>query len=159
MQRTVTTRLGAAAVAAVFVVTSGITAMEAHQLVAHGVTAEAEIALQPVALAAPSEHGHHAHAHGSAASAPSAPDEHAGHADPSAGAGHSGHTDHGPTDDCTCVGPCASGAPPTLSDGTFAELSVGEIAPDRPLPMRARVIPQDPRTYLLPFPNPPPARV
>lgn len=162
MQRTVTSRLGAAAVAAVFVVTTGITAMEAHQLAAHTFAGESAVALQPVALAldfgAQAEHGHD-HGHHASAPAPGAADEHAEHADASGDRGHSGHSEHGSTADCTCVGPCATGAPPTLSDGSFAEFSVGETASFREVPARARVVPQDPRSYLLPFSNGPPARV
>jgi hypothetical protein len=162
MQRTVTSRVGAAAVAAVFVVTTGITAMEAHQLAAHTFAGEPAVALQPVALAldfggdADQVHGHGHHA---PTPEPNAADEHVGHAEASNPRGPSGHSDHGSTAECTCVGPCATGAPPTLSEGSFAEFSVGETALFREAPARARAVPQDPRSYLLPFSNGPPARV
>lgn len=184
MQRTVTSRLGAAAVAAVFVVTTGITAMEAHQLAAHAVAPEIATPVQPVALGRQADHDHdrgYEHGHHAPAPAPGGGDEHSGHAghaghggrmdatgeptgptDVAADrghSGHSGHSQHGSTSECTCVGPCATGAPPTLSDGTFAEISVGETASFREVAARARVVPQDPRTYLLPFPNAPPAGV
>ena len=180
MRRTVTSRLGAAAVAAVFVVTSGITAMEAHQLAAHASqSAETALALAPVAPPGHgAEHAHHGPRHGSAdraratdghshhdgngrhdaAPGTSAASEDAARPGESAGSSHFGHSQHGPLDGCRCVGPCASGAPPKLGNATFAEIWLGETAPFGAAPTRTRVIPQDPRSYLLPFPNPPPVR-
>jgi len=159
MLRTVTFRLGAAFAAIVFVVTSGITAMEVHQLAAHGPGPDAATALQqdaPAPVGAQQAHGQHAH-HGRV------PDQdaegHSAHADPSSPSGHSGHSQHGSSDDCTCVGPCASGAPPTLADASFSEVWLGETDHERVVSIPERLIPQDPRSHLLPLPNGPPVHV
>ncbi|HUP51820.1 MAG TPA: hypothetical protein VM198_05055 [Longimicrobiales bacterium] len=157
-----TFRLSAAFAAIVFVVTSGITAMEVHQLGAHGPVPDAAAALQRDAQAPPDRqqaHGQHAH-HGHVPDQDA--DDDSAHAEPSNSSGHSGHSghsQHGSSDDCTCVGPCASGAPPTLADASFSEVGLGETDHERVVPMPERLVPQDPRSHLLPLPNGPPVHV
>jgi hypothetical protein len=183
MRRTVTYRLGAASAAVVFAVTSGVTSMEVHQLAAHGTPPLATPTTPPPPVAAGSDghegdrrhaghghEGHHAnaertsqsHASHQTAHDPAEQDHRAPRSDYAgsdhAGSGHSGHSEHGSTE-CTCMGPCASGAPPSLGEPTFAEMGLAE--PDHVQVVTSPVDPvhQDPRTYLLPFSNAPPVRV
>jgi hypothetical protein len=178
MRRTVTYRLGAASAAVVFAVTSGVTSMEVHQLAAHGTPPLAAPTTPPPPVASGSDghEGHHRHAeHGHEshhADAERTTQSHASHQttdDPAeqdhrvprsdhAGSGHSGHSEHGSTE-CTCMGPCASGAPPSLGEPTFAEMGLAEPDPVQVVASPVDPVHQDPRTYLLPFSNAPPARV
>ena len=203
MQRTVTYRLGAALAAVVFAVKSGITAMEVHQLAAHGSQPVAAAATPPVPVTSGSSehsgnqhtpgHGSH-HAHAAPADVPHASHQagdgsaeahqqadgsghsgsghsgsghsgsghsgsgHSGSGHSGSGHSGSGHSEHGSTE-CTCVGPCASGAPPTLGEPTFAELHLAEPEPTQLVSVPVDPVHQDPRSYLLPFSNAPPARV
>jgi hypothetical protein len=155
MLRTVTFRLAAAFAAVVFAVTSGVTGMEAHPLSAHGPHAAEMIALELGGAGQPAQAGHTHARHAS-------DHEAGGHSAPGAPAGpssHSGHPQHGSSQECTCVGPCAGAAPPTLSDPAFGEIRLGETDCVRTIPALGRLIPQDPRSYLLPLPNAPPERV
>ena len=174
MRRSVTYRIGAAVAAVVFAVTSGITAMEVHQLAAHGSQplAAPDAPPTPVASVASGHSEHHPHGQDGhqarAAQAGEAHASHAAHGAPAEGdaeqsheashSGHTGHSEHGSTE-CTCVGPCASGAPPTLTEPTFAEMVLGEPQPVRVVAAPVDPVHQDPRSYLLPFSNAPPARV
>jgi hypothetical protein len=164
MARTVTFRLGAALAAVAFAVTSGVTAMDVHRLAAHRQAATLEASPAPAALhalAGQPASGHHvsaqhlgARGHGAHASRASSD---ARPAAASATVPHtSGHSEHQP-DDCNCVGPCASVIPPTLSNARFSEISLGETAPLRVPVVADRVVEQDPRSHILPFPNAPPA--
>lgn len=72
-------------------------------------------------------------------------------------AGHPQHSFPGSGDDCTCLGPCQGGAAPSLPDVGTPEIALAPVEHLHAAPRRARVVHQDPRSYLLPFPNPPPA--
>jgi hypothetical protein len=159
MLRTVTFRLGAAFAAVVFAVTSGVTSMEVHQLAAHGTSPDAAAVAEATpqhARAQDAHAGHHSGHGGPAHATDHDADDHAGHGNLS-GYGHSGHSQHGSPDDCGCMGPCASGAPPTLADASFAAVWHGDTDHEQVVSVVERLIPQDPRSHLLPLPNAPPA--
>ena len=158
MRRSVTSRLGAAAAALVFAATSGVTSMEAHPLSGHGPHATEILALElgGVAEAANDAHTHH----GAEQPQTSAHQGHAAHDGASERTTHGGHSSHhGSSTECTCVGPCVGGAPPTISEAAFADIVPMDTAPERVVPVPVRLIPQDPRSHLLPLPNAPPASV
>lgn len=130
-------KLCAACASLVFVATGGLTGMQMHPLSPH-----------------PESHDLFTMEMG--ADAPSMVAMLAGH-----WAHHSG-SPHGsmaaPSLDCACLGPCQGGAAPSLADLGTLETAFRQTWPSHATAPRGRVIHQDPRSYLLPLPNPPPAR-
>jgi hypothetical protein len=142
MPRPLTFRLSTLGATLAFAATGGVTGMEAHPLSAHGPHADDLIAME---LGAPAHHAEGADEKPVAT--------HSGLSE------HSGHPEHDSSGECTCVGPCQGGAPPDLAESETVEVAAGATAYTRPTAPLARLIPQDPRSYLLPLPNAPPARV
>lgn len=148
MAHDVTFRMGAALVALAFAVTSGRTGMQEHPRSAHA-TSGHDIASEAYAPEVPPAPAHASHAAAASEPAPA----------PAADEGHAEHPAHGSSDECACVGPCQSGAPPTLTVATFTAVEDLSSRPVRVVRGSPRLIAQDPRSRLLPFPNAPPARV
>jgi hypothetical protein len=165
MRRPLIFRLGTALAAIVFAATGGVVGMDAHPLPSHEadgaalVPPQAALASQAAAHAV-DDTGHHG-GHHSGRDDGARDADHGSHEQAAPAASHGGHHEghHPPGQECTCVGPCQGGAAPSLSGPETSALPV--VEPDRtPVePAVARLIPQDPRSHLLPPPTAPPARV
>jgi hypothetical protein len=84
---------------------------------------------------------------------------HAGHhvAPSEQGGGEPEHEDT--SNECTCVGPCQSGATPNTTRPTEYVVAAHEVS-SAPLAARtAHRVYRDPTSHLLPLPNAPPSRV
>jgi hypothetical protein len=136
MPRSLGFRIHTALAVVVFAATSGLTGMEAH----------------PSSLHAPNEHA-------AVADHPTADEHDDRHVTPERAAHHAGHPQHGPSDECTCVGPCQGGAAPPLPDPASSEVSVAATTETPAPPVSALVVREDSASYLIPLPNAPPAHV
>lgn len=131
-------KLCAGGATVVFTVTSGLTGMEMHPLSAHPeseVILAMEMGIDSQSMASMPA-GHSAH--------------HAGHH------GAHQHSMPGSSNDCSCLGPCQGGAPPTLT----GHMSVLPLLRGT-LRIRVASVPEspihrDPTAYLRPLPNAPP---
>jgi hypothetical protein len=135
MTRSLTSRLSTAFALVVFATTGGLTGMQVHMGPGHvGDSGDVAVAEQ---------HDH---------------SQHSGMEQPVDDAGHSGHAHHGSGEECTCVGPCQSGASPGLPDVPSAAVILGETDDQPIVPSVAVAVWEDPASYLFPLPNAPPSR-
>lgn len=127
-------KLCAGGAAVLFTATSGFTGMQMHPLTAHPesenvLAMEVGIVSHPTGQMPAAHRGHH---------------------------GAHPHSLPGSSKDCTCLGPCQGGGPPTLA-------SPVSVLPLLPQSNRVQVafapespVQRDPTAYLLPLPNAPP---
>jgi hypothetical protein len=135
MQRRPTFRLATGCAAFAFAVTAGMTGMQMHPLSAHPESDDVlamQMGTDMHRMSGMSEHLAH----------------HTGQ--------HSRHSLPGSSNDCTCLGPCQGGGPPTLAgQAAFLTVVPGTTAL-RVAYSPVEVIRKDPTAYLRPLPNAPP---